>query len=171
MMPGIISVILAEHFAVDDDDSVLGQGETLRVIFGVYANDRAFGYPALIIEDNVSQIRTATDFAARQGKNPIQFATLVDLYVGKQGRIEKFRYFDFATAANHGIFNPAGVSTAQKVGRRKLRLVGHDAPFCIVDIEWRCWGDEFHIRLIIGIDSADVPPIGLFTTGWVLELV
>ena len=43
--------------------------------------------------------------------------------------------------------------------RRQRRVVRADFPRLVVEIELRLDGDEVHIRLVIGVERAHVPPV------------
>ena len=53
----------------------------------------------------------------------------------------------------------AAVVVEDELGRRQLFLVGPDRPVLVVEIELGCDLGHFHVRLPVGVDGSDVPPV------------
>ena len=69
---------------------------------------------------------------------------------------------------------PSGLSPGPfiieyKFGRRKLGLESPDGPFGIVEVEHGIDADKVHAGLVVGIEGADIPPIGHGFLVFVLE--
>ena len=45
--------------------------------------------------------------------------------------------------------------------RRQVRLVGADRPIVVVHVQLRIDRDQVHVGLVVGVQRADVAPVGL----------
>ena len=128
----------------------------------VLADDHAVGDAAAAVDDRAVQPRAAPDLDLGQQHRP------ADMRVGVHPRLREQhraldRAADDAAARDQRLDrDPAPVAeVVHELGRRQLRLVGPDRPAGVVQVELRDGGGEVDVGVPVGVDGADVAPVGL----------
>src|SRR4051812_18314890 len=100
-------------------------------------------------QNRILDLRETVDAAARANDAPVKLAS------GDDG--------SRADDAVEGPAHPSLLAATAKdeLGRGEIGLKGADRPLVVVHVEQRIDANEVHIGLEVGVERADVPPVGV----------
>ncbi|CCC96390.1 protein of unknown function [Azospirillum baldaniorum] len=152
-----------DHVLGDQADAALAAVEALGVQLRVLADDQPLGDHHAAVDHHLGQAAVAADVDVRQDHGLMQLAEGVDAHLAEQQRILHQRAGDDAAARHQAVHRHAApvLVVEDELRRGQLLLVGEDRPLAVVHVELRRDVAEVEVGLPIGVDGADVAPVGL----------
>src|SRR5262249_53405567 len=161
----------------DDDDALLGDDEAaLLVVFEVVADGGALGDVHVLVDDGLADAAVAAAGDALEQDRVFDEGETVDADVGGEKAMASMAALSHGAWADHAVVGlaAAGVGAPALVakdefGRGQLRLMGADGPIAVVKVQDGVHFNEVHVGLEIGVEGADVAPIGFLLAVAVAE--
>ncbi|PIE19994.1 MAG: exodeoxyribonuclease VII large subunit [Proteobacteria bacterium] len=119
--------------------------------------------PRARVDDGPLEDRALADVRVRQHHRVLDPGVAVDSNPPKQQRPPHRRAGHDRPRGHQGLDgDPAAiVAVVDELRRRLLRQVRPDRPARVVDVQLRHHVRQIHVRLPVGVDGPDVPPVGL----------
>src|SRR5262245_27737571 len=151
----------------DDDNAVIGDGEAaLAIEVEVVADLHAGRHFDAFVDNRPANLGVAADIDSFEEDRifDMRIAVNADEWPEDTPLDEPAR--DNRAGADDAIHGPAGAvalaaAAEDELRRRQIGLKGADGPDFVVEVEQRIDGDEVHVGFVIGIERADVAPIGV----------
>src|SRR5262249_17563794 len=118
-------------------------------------------------DDGAADPAIAADINAVEQNRILHQCITVDADIGRENAPTHVAAADDTSLADHAIMRLTATRVLaiafveeDKLGGRQLRLVGSDRPLAIVQVQDWIDLDQVHVRLVIGIQRADIAPVG-----------
>ncbi len=123
---------------------------------------RPCGNPHVRVDDHVLEPHAAADVDVGQDHRILDAAVRMQMNAGEQQRMAQRRAGDDAAAGDERRDPDAApaVHVVDELGRRRDLRIGPDRPVAVVEIELRDDVGQVDVRLPIGVERADVAPVG-----------
>src|SRR5580658_8391837 len=153
--------------------SMLCDGVTGAVGFGVVADNRAFGQAYVAVNYGAPDAAAATDVYVIKDDALIEFAVAVYAHGEAEDGLGDAAARNNRAGADDGIERDAhaGGIGENEFGGRILLLPGVQRPAFVVEVEDRRDGDQVHVGFVVGLDGADIAPVGFFLFIFVAKIV
>ena len=141
----------------------VGAAEALRVEHGILADDEPCGNLHAAVDDDIRRAHAAADLDIGQDHRVIQPRIGIEPDAGEQQRTVDAGAGDDAAAGDERGDGHAAppVLVMHELRRRRHLAIGPDRPFLVIEVEVGHDIGEIDIGLPIGIDRADIAPIGV----------
>ena len=127
----------------------------------------------MAVDDGVADTAAAAHVNVIEEDALVDFAIAVDADVEAEDGFGDAAAGDDGTGADDGVERGAGAFGVgeNEFGRRILLLPGIERPAFVVEVEDRGHGNEIHVGFVVGVDGADIAPVGFFFFIFVAKIV
>src|SRR5277367_1432811 len=153
--------------------AVFCDGVSSAVGFCVVADYCSFGQADVAVDDGAADATAAADVDVVEDDALIEFAVAIDAHIEAEDGFGDASARNNRARANDGIERDAhaGGIGENEFGGRILLLPGVQRPAFVVEVEDRGDGDQVHIGFVVGLDGADIAPVGFFFFIFVAKIV
>src|SRR5277367_3395034 len=153
--------------------AVFCDGVSSAVGFCVVADYCSFGQADVAVDDGAADATAAADVDVVEDDALIEFAVAIDAHVEAEDGFGDASARNNRACADDGIERDthAGGIGENEFGGRILLLPGVQRPALVIEVEDRGDGDQVHVGFVVGLDGADITPVGFFFFIFVAEIV
>src|SRR5271170_150995 len=153
--------------------AVFCDGVTRAVGFCVVADYCSFGQADVAVDDGAADATAAADIHVIEDDALIELAVTIHAHVEAEDGFGDASARNNRARANDGIERDAhaGGIGENEFGGRILLLPGVQRPAFVVEVEDWGDGDQVHIGFVVGLDGADIAPVGFFFFIFVAKIV
>src|ERR1700691_5496827 len=153
--------------------AVFCNGVAGAVGFGVVADYCTFGQAYVTVDYGAANAATAAYVHVIEDDTLVEFAVTVDAHSEAENGFGDAAAGNDGAGADDGIERDAhaGGIGEDEFGGRILLLPGVQRPALVVEVEDRRNGNQVHVGFVVGLDGADIAPVGFLFFIFVAEIV
>src|SRR5208282_551011 len=128
----------------------------------IVADQSAFGNADVLIQDGAAHLGVAADVAVVHDDAALHQGAGVDAYAASEDGVAHHTSGKNASAGNDAIDGLAAAMglVEGKLGGRIGVAGTAQWPLAIVEVELGLYGAQLHIGFVVGVDGADIAPVG-----------
>ena len=142
----------------DHDDAPFGYLEVLGVGFGVEADGEAGGHLDAVFDDGPLHLGPGADLHIIPEDGRVHPGPSADADAGREDGFPH-RAFNGAAGADEAVFHDDGLAGIKIFGGGVHEGAVADGPFGVIKVEDRVRAQKVLMRLEIGVQQTDVPPV------------